>query len=304
MSTANAGSSLPKPPSPGKGAETVKIIAIVVLFLCVGYLIYENFQTKKMIRGEVEKITGQMQALEDTSKLAEANLSSRIAGLQDEIQGAQSAVNSTKTELANTEARLQAARNRTQKELAQALAEKAAQVQAEVQAVKSDADTKITGVNTEVDGVKTDVVGVKNDLEQTKAELANAQSKLASMGETFEAAIAKNSTELAQLRLKGERDYYEFDFPKKKQIVKVEDIRLVLTDTDYKKGKYNMKILVDDTEIEKKDLLINEPVQFLVGPKRVRYEVVINWVEKNKAGGYLAVPKDKTLSSVGVPVRQ
>ena len=63
-------------------------------------------------------------------------------------------------------------------------------------------------------------------------------------------------------------------------------------------------MLANDTEIEKKDLLINEPVQFLVGQNHVRYEVVINWVEKNKAGGYLAVPKDKTLSSAGVPLKK
>ena len=219
------------------------------------------------------------------------------------LEGTQSAVVSTKTELKDTAAKMQAARKKTEQNLTQALDQKAAEVTAQVREVKNDADTKITDVNTEVDGVKTDVVQVKADLADTKDQLTSAQTKLASMGESFEAAIAKNATELQQLRLKGERNYYEFDFPKKKKIVKVEDIRLELTKTDQKKGKYNMKIYVDDTEIEKKDLLVNEPVQFLVGRNRVRYEVVINWVEKNKAGGYLAVPKDKTLSSIGVPIK-
>jgi predicted nucleic acid-binding Zn-ribbon protein len=304
MSTPNT---TPNPPSPapkGKSAGVVTIVAIIVLFLCVAYLIYENFQTKKTIQSEVDGITEQMQTLENNSKLTEASLSSQIAGLQEEVQGTRSAVDNTKTELQNTAARMQAARNRTKQELTQALVQKTAEVEAKVQEAKSDADTKIVDVNTEVDGVKSDVVDVKTDLENTKSQLASAQSKLASMGESFEAAIAKNSTELAQLRLKGERNYYEFEFPKKKKTIKVEDIRLQLTKTDQKKGKYNMKIYVDDTEIEKKDLLINEPVQFLVGRDRVRYEVVINWVEKNKAGGYLAVPKDKTLSSIGVPMKQ
>ena len=77
----------------------------------------------------------------------------------------------------------------------------------------------------------------------------------------------------------------------------MEDIRLVLTKTDRKKGKFNIKILVDDSQLEKKDRVINEPIQFLVGQNRVRYEVVINWVEKDKAGGYLSIPKDKALSA-------
>jgi septal ring factor EnvC (AmiA/AmiB activator) len=304
MSTPNADSNLPKPAQQEKGLipETAKLVAIIVLFLFVIYLVYENFQTKKAVQSEVDRITEQLQSLEESSKLSEASLSSQIAGLKEEINGTRSAVVDTKTELKSTAAKMQADRKQTVQELNQALARKTAEVTARVQEARSEADTKITDVNTEVDGVKSDVVQVKADLEDTKTELSSAQTKLASMGESFEAAIAKNSTELAQLRLKGERDYYEFDFPKKKKIVKVEDIRLELTKTDHKKGKYNMKIHVDDTEIEKKDLLVNEPVQFLVGRNRVRYEVVINWVEKNKAGGYLAVPKDKTLSSIGVPI--
>jgi hypothetical protein len=115
--------------------------------------------------------------------------------------------------------------------------------------------------------------------------------------DTLSAAVAKNSSELSQLRLKGERDYFEFTLPKKNEITKVEDIRLILTNADAKKGKYNLKILVDDSTLEKKDRSINEPIQFLVGQHRIRYEVVINWVQKNKAGGYLSIPRDKALSS-------
>jgi len=36
-------------------------------------------------------------------------------------------------------------------------------------------------------------------------------------------------------------------------------------------------------------------VQFLVGHNRVRYELVVNWVQKDKVGGYLSIPKDKSL---------
>ncbi len=305
MSTLNVDPDLRKPAPQEKGLipETAKLVAIIVLFLCVIYLIYENFQTKKAVQSEVDGMTERLQAIEEESKLTEASLSSQVAALKEEITGAKSAVVDTKTELRNTTAKMQQARKQTAQELNQALAKRTAEVEAKVQAAKSEADGKISEVNTEVNGVKTDVVRVRADLAKTQNDLASAQSQLASVGENLEAAIAKNATELAQLRLKGERDYYEFEFPKKKTIVKVEDIRLILTKTDNKKGKYNMKILVDDTEIEKKDLLINEPVQFLVGRNRVRYEVVINWVEKDRAGGYLAVPKDKALSSIGVPIK-
>ena len=288
----------PVPPEKSLIPETIKLILIIVLVLAVIYLFYSNKQNRNAFRSDLERMDEQIQALENNSKLAEASLSGQISGLKDELEGARNVVDSTKTELRKT---IQADRKKTQEELDQAKAA-TAQVEAQVHEAKNDAESKITRVNTEVGGVKSDVVQVKTDLEDTKRKLDGAQKKLASVGESLEAAIAKNATELSQLRLKGERNYYEFTFPKKKAIVKVDDVRFILTNTDPKKGKFNMKILVDDGEIERKDLLINEPIQFLVGRSRVRYEVVINWVEKDKAGGYLAVPKDKTLDSVGIPI--
>ena len=166
-----------------------------------------------------------------------------------------------------------------------------------MQAAKSDAESKISQVNTEVGGVKTEVSVVKTDLENTRRDLEGTQRQLVDVRDTLSAAVAKNSSELSQLRLKGERDYIEFTIPKKNELTKVEDIRIILTKTDQKKGKFNLKIVVDDNKLEKKDRFINEPIQFLVGQNRVRYEIVINWVQKNQAGGYLSIPKDKALSS-------
>jgi hypothetical protein len=110
--------------------------------------------------------------------------------------------------------------------------------------------------------------------------------------------IARNSSELAQLRLKGERNFVEFDIRKKKnELQRVGDIRIELRDADEKKKKYTIRVQVDDSMLEKKDKLVNEPVQFLVGKEQSRYEIVVNKVEKDRIVGYLATPKDKTLSA-------
>ena len=82
-----------------------------------------------------------------------------------------------------------------------------------------------------------------------------------------------------------------------------EDIRLALTKTDQKKGKYSVQIVVDDNKLEKRDRTINEPVQFLVGRNRLRYELVVNWVQKDKVGGYLSIPKDKALAAEKAPAK-
>lgn len=295
-------SNIQKPAAPqdkGLIPEPVKLVLILILLLAVIYLFYDNSQIKKSNKAQIAKISDQIQALESNQKLGESSVTNQISGLKSEIAGAQEAVGSTKAELKKTATQIQAEGQRTKQELSKALASKAdtAHVEAQVQAAKSEADSKISQVNTEVGGVKTEVSTVKTDLETTRRDLEGTQRQLVDVRDTLSAAVAKNATELAQLRLKGERDYIEFTIPKKKELVKVEDIRLMLTKTDPKHGKFNLKIVVDDNQLEKKDRLINEPIQFLVGQNRVRYEIVINWVQKDQAGGYLSVPKDKALSS-------
>jgi hypothetical protein len=78
---------------------------------------------------------------------------------------------------------------------------------------------------------------------------------------------------------------------------KVADIQLMLNDTDPKKNKYAVTIQVDDNRLDKKDLSINQPVQFLVGRDKLRYELVVNIVDKDKIRGYLSAPKDKALAA-------
>jgi len=301
MSTLNSLGSTSRTPVQGKGLipETVKVVLIFALLLAVIFLFYDSYQSKKSVRAQIAKISDQIQTLENNSRVAEANLASQITSLRADLAGAQQEVGSTKAEIKKTAAQIQAESLKTKHELARALATKAdaANVEAQVQAVKAEAESKIGQVSTEVGGVKSEVVTVKSDLEATRRDLEGTQRQLIDVRDTLSSAIARNSAELAQLRLKGERDYTEFTLPKKNVVTKVEDIRLVLTKTDPKKGKFNLKILVDDNQLEKKDRHINEPIQFLVGQNRVRYEVVINWVEKDRAGGYLAVPKDKALSA-------
>jgi septal ring factor EnvC (AmiA/AmiB activator) len=279
--------------------DSVKTFVLFILVVAVGYLLFDNYQFQQRNQADIAKLSSQITVLQNMDKASEA----KILGLKEEVTGTQQAVGSTKAELKKTAQQtaqaIQVESQKTKAELNQAISSKAdsAQVQAQVQAAKSDAEAKIGQVSTEVGGVKTEVGAVKTDLANTKRDLEGTQRQLVDVRETLTAAVAKNSGELSELRRKGERDYIEFEIPKKNQLTKVEDIRVLLRGTDPKKGKYTLQIIVDDNKLEKKDRCINEPIQFLVGRNRIRYEIVINWVQKDKAGGYLAVPKDKTLGA-------
>ncbi|HEY2382549.1 MAG TPA: hypothetical protein VGK48_15340 [Terriglobia bacterium] len=149
--------------------------------------------------------------------------------------------------------------------------------------VQQDAATRISGVSGEVQGVRT-------DLDTTRSDLARSQEELGTL-------IAHNSTELVALRRIGERNYIEFDISKTKNAAKVGDVLVQLKKTDPKKQKFDVVINADDNSILKKDRTANEPVTFLVGSDRLRYEFVVNYVDKDRIRGYLSTPKDKILSA-------
>jgi len=289
----------PKGPAPNTGLipENVKTILILALVIAVGYLLYDSHQSQLKSQTDITKILSRIQELENVNKASET----KLADLRGEISQTQQSFGSAKEELQRTTQKISAEGQRTKAELSKALSSKADtaqinQVQEQVQAARTDAETKIGQVSTEVGGVKSDVNTVKSDLASTRRDLEGTQRQLVDVRETLSAAVAKNSGELAELRRKGERDYIEFQIPKKNQVTKVEDIRLALTKTDSKKGKFNIQIIVDDNKLEKRDRTINEPLQFLVGHNHIRYELVINWVKKDSAGGYLSIPKDKSLA--------
>ena len=294
---ASSGKARPKPPMASESLlpEGLKTALLFVLILAVGYLLLDSRRFQQKYQADMAKLSDQISKLQDWTKIGESHLTS----LQGEISKTQEAVGSTKRELKKTASDIQSESAKSKAELSAAISSKAdnAAVQQQVEAAKQEAEAKIGQVTNEVGGVKTEVGSVKTDLAATKRDLEGTQRQLLDVRDNLSAAVAKNASELSELRRKGERDYVEFEIPKKNQPFKVEDIRLILKKTDPKKGKYNVVIVVDDNKLEKKDRSVNEPVQFLVGHNRVRYELVINWVQKDRAGGYLSLPKDKSLSA-------
>ena len=167
-------------------------------------------------------------------------------------------------------------------------------------AVHQEATTKIETITGDVNVVRTDLDATRNDLNSTRSDLTATRSEVSATREEVANSkrdlgtlIARNSTELAELRRKGEREFVEFDIPKSKTFSRVGDVMVQLKKTDVKRQKYEVVINADDSAIQKKDRTANEPVTFLVGRDRARYELVVNYVDKDRIRGYVSSPKDK-----------
>ncbi len=103
--------------------------------------------------------------------------------------------------------------------------------------------------------------------------------------------IATNGKELQALRTLGERNYIEFSIHKSKQAQRVGDVTVLLKNADPKKNRYTIELTADDKTVEKKDRVVNEPLQFMTSKAKQPYELVVNDVKKDNIAGYLSVPK-------------
>lgn len=136
----------------------------------------------------------------------------------------------------------------------------------------------------DVNKLGTDVNGVKSDLDATKQNLQMARGE-------FGTLIARNHDEIEQLRRLGERDYYEFTLDRKGSKQKVANLTLELRGTNTRKNQFSLAMYVDDMRLEKRNRSINEPIYFYTRGTRAPLELVINQIGKNKAVGYVSVPK-------------
>jgi hypothetical protein len=157
----------------------------------------------------------------------------------------------------------------------------------QVKEAASSANTRIASVSSDVTTVRNEVASTKSELDKTIATLKTVQGDLGVQS----GLIATNSKELSALRTLGERNYFEFDLTKSKELRKIGDVTMRLKKADPKRNRYTIELVADDKLVEKKDRAVNEPVQFYVARARLPYEVVVNEIKKDQVVGYLATPK-------------
>jgi chromosome segregation ATPase len=144
-------------------------------------------------------------------------------------------------------------------------------------------------LSTDVAGVKTDLGSAKEQISSTRTDLQRVVGDLGVQS----GLIARNGSELDELRRLGERDYYEFTLGKTKRPERVGNIAINLKKADAKRQRFTLNLIADDHAIEKKDKTLNEPVQFYMDGYRQPTEIVVNQINKDRIQGYLSVPKKK-----------
>jgi len=289
------------PSTPTRDAKSWIPVVLVIALVAIAGVAFAQYSIKSSLEARIAQLEGQLQ-----NDVAEIHKST--SDLASDIDVVTNKIGVTAQELDASRKYAEDLRRKQETadaELANQLATKASStdVAANVAAVREEAVTKVAEVQREADtkigSVSGEVKTVATNLETTRQDLAASRREITDVRTTLSQQIAKNSDELGALRLKGERDFFEFDIKKGKKDVmqRVADIQMELRKTDVKRKKYDIMIQVDDSRLEKKDRTANEPVQFLVGRDKLRYEIVVNFVDKDRIRGYVSAPKDKVLSA-------
>jgi chromosome segregation ATPase len=287
------------PPTPPSNTNLLKGGIVLCLLLILG-MAYNGYSTRTTLESRIAGLEEQL--LEQADQIDGVKKNAVDLGSDIDVVTRRIGVTAKELDASRRFAeKLKLEQEAAKEQLASELALKANSE--DVAAVRQEAATKVAEVqqiaDSKIGGVSTDVKSVAANLEATRKDLAESRRDITDVRTTLSQQIARNASELSELRKKGERDFFEFDIkkPRKNELARVGDIQLQLRKTDPKKAKYDLVIQVDDSRLEKKERTANEPVQFLVGRDKLRYEIVVNYVDKDRIRGYLSTPKDRVLAA-------
>src|SRR5208337_1827991 len=268
-----------EPESSGSSGKFV-LIFLVLAALAVGeiYAIHktnsmrdaleaQQTQTGKQLRAEFQnQLAGRLRAIENAN-------AQQMDELQDELDAASKRLGATGGELKHARAMVAQLQNEQRKQ--------DEQLQAEL-AQKAD-QQQMGALNQDVSAQRTDLDNTKKALDSVRSDLGMARSEMGTL-------IARNHDDIEQLRKLGERDYFEFT-AQRKNPVHMAGVSLTLTKTNVKRHRFNLDLLADDVQVEKKDRTINEPIFFYVSGSKRPYELVVNEVKADQVKGYLSIAK-------------
>jgi len=130
----------------------------------------------------------------------------------------------------------------------------------------------------------------REDLTKTREDL---ETKVNSTHDELSGSIARTHDEVAELQKRGERNYYEFKLDKTKDFQRVGPFSVSLRKVNFKRKSYDLAMIVDDNQLQKKSVNLYEPVWIRVGDHPQPAELVVNQISKNQIQGYISESKYK-----------
>lgn len=152
------------------------------------------------------------------------------------------------------------------------------------------ADPRWQQMQTRLAEQQKEIATTRLELDQARQDL---EGKLSSTRDDLSGSIARNHDELAALEKRGQRNYYEFQLDKSKQFHQVGPLSLSVRKVDLKHKHYDLVMIVDDRQLEKKQINLYEPVLLTLTDRPQPIEMVVNEINAGQIKGYVSAPKFK-----------
>ncbi len=277
----------PKPNRPQN--RTMTVVWGIMLALLAGnvYAVWRTADAQSKMQSQDEKIRTQLDRLQDKAQDLTVRADTHEVMLRSELKQSREAADSAAGKAARSaERKAQELVNKMSSEYRLNQTEVVDAIGVVGRTAESNA-VELATVRQGVDDVRSSVAEAKSTLESTRETLNSVRGDLGVQS----GLIATNARQLGELRKRGEREYYEFSVPRHDRPFKVADVAIMVRKTKPKKGQFTIDVIADDKRMEKKNRLVNEPIQFYVAGERTPYEIVVNEVKEDRIVGYLAVPK-------------
>jgi hypothetical protein len=265
-------SSSPSQSYSSKFAAIFVIVALLVVgeiysIVRIGTVRQGMDKQQALMRQELDgRFSSQLAALEDSN-------AQQLSALRTELDQTATRMGSTGQELNHARAMVTKLQKQQEQD-ANALKEEIAK--------KAD-DEKVGALSQDVTTTRTDLASTQQNVDQLSKDLGMAKSE-------FGTLIARNHDDIETLRKLGERNYFEFILTKN-QKQDIAGVGLTLKKTNVKHNRFDLNLLADDLQVEKKGRTVNEPVLFYLASSKKPYELVVNKVESDRVIGYVSAPK-------------
>jgi len=151
-------------------------------------------------------------------------------------------------------------------------------------------DPRLKQIQNRLSDQEQQIASAREDLGKTREDL---QSNLDSARDELSGSIARTHDELVALQKRGESDYFEFTLDKSKQFHRVGSLSVSLRKANVKRKSYDITLLVDDNQLQKKSVNLFEPVWINLADGSRPLELVVNKIDKDHIQGYVSEPKYK-----------
>lgn len=151
-------------------------------------------------------------------------------------------------------------------------------------------DSRFNQIQKQLSDQQKQLASTREDLDKTRE---NLEGSLSSTKDELSGSIARTHDELVALQKRGERNYYEFQLTRSKAFERVGPLRLSLRRADIKHKRFDVMMLVDDNELQKKGVNLYETLWLNLADRPQPLEVVVNHISKDHVAGYVSESKYK-----------